>query len=94
MKRRRHSSKLKSQVALAAIKGDRTANEIASEYGVHVSQVNKWKKEAIDSLPDYFSCKSKRLAKDSEKEKDQLYQQIGKLKVEVDFLKKNIGHFL
>jgi len=88
MKRRRHSSQLKSKVALAALKGDQTANEIASEYGVHVSQVNKWKKEAIDRLPEIFSNKSGRQVQDAEKEKNHLHQQIGRLQVEVDFLKK------
>lgn len=47
MKRKRYSKELKSKVALAAIKGSQTANEIASEYGIHVSQVNRWKKEAM-----------------------------------------------
>lgn len=94
MKRRSHSSQLKSKVAIAALKGDQTANEIASEYGVHVSQVNKWKKEAIDRLPEIFSNKRGREVQDAEKEKNHLYQQIGRLKVEVDFLKKNTGHLL
>lgn len=94
MKRKRYSNELKSKVALAAIKGDQTANEIASEFGVHVSQVNRWKKEALEKLPEIFGNQSAQTAKDHEKEKDQLYQQIGKLKVEVDFLKKNTGHLI
>ena len=94
MKRKRYSNELKSKVALAAIKGDLTVNEIASEYGIHVSQVNRWKKEAIEMLPDLFSNKASRKTKDIEKEKDRLYQQIGKLQVEVEFLKKNTGHLL
>ena len=94
MKRKRYSKELKSKVALAAIKGDRTVNEIASEYGIHVSQVNRWKKDAIEMLPELFGSKTRRKAKDIEKEKDHLYQQIGKLQVEVEFLKKNTGHLL
>ena len=94
MKRKRYSKELKSRVALAAIKGDQTVNEIASEYGIHASQVNRWKKEAIDLMPELFDNKSARKAKDIEKEKDRLYQQIGKLQVEVEFLKKNTGHLL
>ena len=81
-------------MALAALKGDRTSNEIASEYGVHVSQVHRWKKEAIDLLPELFGNKAAKNAKETEKEKDRLYQQIGKLQVEVDWLKKNTGHLL
>ena len=94
MKRKRYSKELKSKVALAAIKGDRTVNEIASEYGIHASQVNRWKKEAIEMLPELFGNKVAFKGKDIEKEKDRLYQQIGKLQVEVEFLKKNTGHLL
>lgn len=94
MKRKRYSNQLKAKVALAAIKGNQTANEIASEFGVHVSQVNRWKKEAVEMLPDLFSNKTARKSKEDEKEKDRLYSQIGKLQVEVDFLKKNTGHLL
>lgn len=88
MKRKRYSNELKSKVALSAIKDDRTVNEIASEYGIHVSQVNRWKKDAIKMLPDLFGNKAARKTKDIEEEKDQLYQQIGKLQVEVESLKK------
>lgn len=95
MKRNRYSNKLKAKVALAALKGDRTVNEIASEFGIHVSQVHRWRKEAIEQLPDIFNKKkSARRAEDIEKEKDRLYQQIGKLQVEVDWLKKTTGHLL
>lgn len=92
MKRKRYSNKLKSKVALAAIKGHQTANEIASEFGIHVSQVNRWKKEAIESLPSIFGDNKAKEAKATELEKNRLYQQIGKLQVEVDWLKKNTGH--
>ncbi len=92
MKRKHYSNELKSKVALAAIKGHQTANEIASEFGIHVSQVNRWKKEAIESLPSIFGNTKAKEAKAAELEKDRLYQQIGKLQVEVDWLKKNTGH--
>jgi transposase len=49
-----YSKELKAKVALAALKGHQTANEIASEFGVHVGQVNRWKKEAIEALPSVF----------------------------------------
>ncbi len=94
MKRKHYSKELKSKAALTAIKGDRTVNEIASEYVIHVSQVNRWKKEAIKMLPELFGNKAARKAKDIEKDKDRLYRQIGKLQVEVEFLKKNMGHLL
>lgn len=92
MKRKNHSKELKTKVALAALKGDQTANEIASEFGVHVSQVNRWKKEAIESLPSVFGNTQANKEKEMEKERDQLYRQIGKLQVELDWLKKTTGH--
>ena len=95
MKRKKYSNNLKAKVALASLKGNLTANEIASEFGIHVSQVHRWKKEAIDQLPYIFDKKkSARQANDVEKEKDLLYRQIGKLQVEVEWLKKTTGHLL
>lgn len=95
MKRKKYSSKLKAKVALAAIKGDQTTNEIASEFGIHVNQVNRWKKEALDHFSDLFEKQATaKMAKEAEKERETLYQQIGKLQVEVEWLKKNTGHLL
>ena len=94
MKRKRYSKELKAKVALAALKGHQTANEIASEFGVHTSQVNLWKKEAIEVLPSVFGNTQAKREQEIEGERDRLYQQIGKLQVEVDWLKKNTGHLL
>ena len=91
MIRKKHTKKFKSKVALAAIKGNQTANEIASEFGVHASQVNRWKKEALDSLPEVFGNTQAKAEKEAEKERDLLYQKIGKLQVENEWLKKNLG---
>ena len=92
LKRKKYSKELKSRVALAAIKGEQTANEIASEFGIHTRIVTRWKKEAIDALPLVFGNNQAKLNKEAEQEKDRLYQQIGKLQVELDWLKKNTGH--
>ncbi len=92
MKRNRYSKEFKAKVALEALKGQKTTNEIASEYGVHVSQINSWKKLAQEALPDVFSRGRDREAESREAEKDRLYRQIGKLQVEVDWLKKKTGH--
>ncbi len=91
MSRKKHTKKFKSKVALAAIKGNQTASEIASEFGVHASQVNRWKNEALDSLPEVFGNTQAKAEKEAEKERDLLYQKIGKLQVEVEWLKKNLG---
>ncbi len=58
--RKRYSAELKTRVALEAIKGHKTANEIAAEYGVHQTQIAQWKKQALDGLPNVFSTRSKR----------------------------------
>lgn len=91
MKRKNHTKEFKSKVAVAAIKGNQTVNEIASEFGVHVSQVNRWKKEALESLPKVFGDTQAKAEKEAEKEKDRLYQKIGQLQVEIEWLKKNLG---
>ena len=91
MKRKNYSKALKSKVAVAAIKGQKTVNEIASEFGVHVSQVNRWKKQVMDFIPEIFGTKKEKDRKDMEAERDNLFLQIGKLKVEVDWLKKLRG---
>lgn len=90
-KRRKFTSAFKAKVAVAAIKGHKTVNEIATEFGVHPNQVTAWKKQLLESAEDAFSGKNQLREKDVEAEKDQLYRQIGQLKVENDFLKKTVG---
>ena len=91
-KRKKYSDEFKARVALDAIKGQKTINELASEYGVHPNQISNWKKKLITGSSDIFSRSKDREAESQEIEKDKLYQQIGKLKVEVDFLKKTAGY--
>ena len=90
-RRRKHGGKFKAKVALAAIKGDRTIAELASEYEVHPSQINKWKKRLLESSSDIFSDRPQRDQRHQEQLTDRLYQQIGQLKVELDWLKKKSG---
>ncbi len=93
--RRQHSSRFKAQVALRvaleAIRNQRTIAEIASECGVHPSQVNRWKKHVLDELPSIFSNSHGRGQRDNEKFQAELYPcvregQIGQLKVDLDCL--------
>lgn len=86
--RRQHSAEFKAKVALEAIKGERTLNEIAADYEVHPVQVQQWKKLALEGMASLFSSKKDQAAADHEALVDQLYQQIGQLKVEADWLKK------
>ena len=92
MKRKQHSKEFKAKVALEALKEHKTINEIAAEYEVHPTQINTWKKRALEALPEAFSRGQDREAAQREAEQDRLYQQIGKLQVEVDWLKKKTGH--
>ena len=92
MKRKRYTNEFKAQVALDAVKGQKTINQLAAEYGVHGSQINNWKKQVLDELPVIFNGKHAREEAAHEAERDRLYQQIGKLQVEVDWLKKKTGH--
>ena len=92
MKRKQHSKEFKAKVALEALKGHKTINEIAAEYEVHPTQINTWKKRALEALPEAFSRGQDREAAQREAEQDRLYRQIGKLQVEVDWLKKKTGH--
>jgi len=86
--RRQHSAAFKAKVALEAIRAECTINEIAMEYEVHPVQVQQWKKLALEGMASVFSSKKDQAATDHEALTAQLYQQIGQLKVEVDWLKK------
>lgn len=92
MKRKTFSKDFKAKVAIAALKGHQTANEIASELEVQVTQVNSWKKQLTANASELFSRDSDKQQADHEQEAGKLYEQIGRLKVEVDWLKKKTGH--
>ena len=87
-RRKRHGADFKARVALEAIKEQRTVNEIAALYEVHPVQVSQWKKQAREGLVELFSTGRVRDEKDDEDLRDRLYQEIGQLKVELDWLKK------
>jgi transposase-like protein len=91
MQRRQHSGEFKAKVALEAIRGERTINELAAEYGVHPVQLTQWKKVALEELSKIFSSRRGAKQKDEDALKAALYQQIGQLKVELDWLKKKVG---
>ena len=89
-KRRQHGADLKARVALAALKGDRTINEVAAQYEVHPAMVTKWKQRALEELPRVFSERRAQGAAAAEAQTTRLYEQIGRLKVELDWLKKKM----
>ena len=87
--RKNYSSAFKAKVALEAIKKEKTMSQLSSEYGVHSNQINQWRKRLLEELPEVFSNKKQKKEKDTEDLQDELYRQIGQLKVELDWLKKN-----
>jgi transposase len=89
-KRRKYSPELKAQVAIEAIKGEKTISQIASEFNVHPMLVNRWKKQFLESSYKVFSNEGNR-EKELQRTIDELYKQIGQLKVERDFLSRKLG---
>lgn len=91
MKRQTFSASFKAKAAVEAIRGEKTLNEIASAYGIHPNQLGQWKKQALEGLPEVFTDGRSKRIKDTDTERDRLYQQIGKLQFELDWLKKKTG---
>lgn len=86
--RKNYQPEFKAKVALEAVKGRLTINEIAKEYGVHPNQISLWKKQFLASLPQIFENSKRSKSAADEELVNQLYQQIGQMKVELDWLKK------
>ncbi len=86
-KRRNFSAAFKAKVALAAARGDRTTAELASKYGVHSSQITAWKKQLLAGVPELFADRRSR-PDEASADEESLYEQIGRLKMEVEWLKK------
>src|SRR6266705_3488179 len=86
--RKQYSPKFKAKVAVEAIRGERTLGQLASQFHVHPVQIGQWRKTALEQLADLFMDGRKSKRADSEMETDALYEEIGRLKVELDWLKK------
>mgnify|MGYP003515079688 CR=1 FL=1 len=86
--RKYHSPEFKAKVGLEALRGVKTINEIGQEYGVHPVQVGQWKKEILENAGALFDAKRGPKPVDESSPEDKLYSEIGKLKMQVDWLKK------
>jgi transposase len=93
MARRHHSDELKAKAVIDAIRGEETANQIAKRYSVHPLMITKWKKHAISLLPTLFSKKGDKQQEEWEQREAELFQEIGQLKFELDWVKKKSALF-
>jgi putative transposase len=92
-KRNIYKPEFKAKVALEAVRGRLTINQISKQFEVHPNQISKWKKQFLESIPQIFDSSKQSSAEADEELTNQLYQQIGQLKVELDWLKKKSSLF-
>lgn len=92
MAKKTFSSEFKAKVAIEALKGHKTTNELATEFEVHPTQINTWKKQLLEESKYLFSGKNEKDMESLTQERDRLYTRIGQLSVELDWLKKKTGH--
>ena len=90
-KRKQHTAAFKAQVALTALKGDKTVNELAAQFGVHPTLIHDWKKKLLAGAAGIFEGGAKTTAAPADGQQAELFEQIGRLKMELEWLKKKSG---
>ena len=89
--RKQHSPQFKARVVIEAIRGQRTLGQLGSQFKVHPIQIAKWRKAALEQMPELFVDGRTRKLRSGETDNNALYEEIGRLKVELDWLKKKVG---
>jgi transposase-like protein len=92
-KRKVHTPAFKAQVALAAHQGDRTVNELAGHFGVHPTLIHAWNKQLLSGAEEVFAGPAKAATADAEARQAELFEQIGRLKMELEWVKKKAAVF-
>jgi len=92
-KRKQHSAQFKFRVALSAAKEDKTLGQLATEYGVHPGQISQWKRQLLNDGAEVFGQNGARHAQAQDRDQAELYEQIGRLKMELEWLKKKAAPF-
>ena len=87
-KRRRFTAEFKARVVRAALREDKTLAALASQFDVHANQITEWKRQVLEMMPEVFGRRKAADAKDSEAHESRLYEQVGKLQVELEWMKK------
>ena len=90
-KRSRIEATLKAKAALAAVRGDRTVGELAGQFGVHPTQIGHWKRQLLDGVVELFSGDQCRKVENQDALIAELYEQIGRLRMEAEWLKKKVA---
>ena len=92
-KRNRYGADFKFRVAMEAAKGQKTLNELASEHGVHPNQISTWKRQLLDGGPGLFEQNGRHAQREQEAVQVELFEQIGRLKMELEWVKKKATRF-
>lgn len=87
-KRRRFTGQFKARVVRAALREDKTLSELAGQFQVHPNQITEWKRQALEALPEVFGRRKAAEAEAAEARESRLYEQVGKLQVELEWMKK------
>ena len=92
-RKQKHSASFRAKVALAAVKEVHTVSELASQFGVHPTQIHQWKRRLLDGAEAVFTAAPGEVRRRDDSEVAELYEQIGRLKIELEWLKKKAAQF-